>query len=49
MCEYQRISTSPTRKPTPPKCKYTGEYCTCCVYGNAETYNKAKQNEAKKH
>lgn len=49
MCEYQRINKTPTRKPAPPKCKYTGEYCTYCVYGNADTYKKAKENEAKNH
>lgn len=45
MCEYQRINTTPNRKPTPPKCRYTGEFCTYCIYGNKDTYNKAKKSE----
>lgn len=51
MCEYQRIkeikNANKVHKPQVPYCKITGEYCTYCVYGNAETYNNAKKAEEK--
>lgn len=46
MCEYQRIEPY-AEKPTMPVCVVTGELCTLCVFGKAETYNKAKESEAK--
>lgn len=46
MCKYQ-ICDMETKKPTRPMCKYTGDYCTYCVCGNGNTYNKAKQAEEK--
>lgn len=41
MCEFQRVNRRGI-KVLPPICKYTGEYCTYCVYANKDTYNKAK-------
>lgn len=47
MCEYQRIkevkNPHKIHKPEVPYCQVTGERCTYCVYGNRDTYNKAKK------
>lgn len=49
MCEYQRIkevkNPHKVHKPQVPYCQVTGGYCTYCVYGNGDTYNKAKKSE----
>lgn len=47
MCKYQRVNTKSIKKAV-PKCAYTGEYCTYCIYGNMDTYNKAKAKEKSK-
>ena len=53
MCEYQRIKEvkNPHKvyKPQVPYCQVTGGYCTYCVYGNGDTYNKAKKLEDNKN
>jgi hypothetical protein len=43
VCEYQRIN--PDNENAPPMCTATGKFCTCCVLGNAKTYNEAKEKE----
>lgn len=46
MCEFQKINLSPEGKELPPMCDYTKAFCTLCVLGNSQTYNKAiKQGE----
>ena len=47
MCEYQRIDHY--SKSDLPICDYTKELCTFCVYGNFNTYNKAKEAEGEKN
>ena len=43
MCEYQRIK--PNDEKSLPMCIVDNNYCTFCVLGNSNTYNKAKQKE----
>ena len=43
MCEYQRIN--PNDEKSLPMCIVDNNYCTFCVLGNSNTYNKAKQKE----
>ena len=40
MCEYAIAEEN-----KPFMCEYTKKLCTLCVLGNADTYNKAKENE----
>lgn len=48
MCEYQKINTFAKSTYELPICTVTNEYCTYCLYGNANTYKKAKEAEEKK-
>lgn len=41
MCEYQTFN--PDNDKELPTCIVTNDFCTLCVFGNANTYNKAKQ------
>ena len=43
MCEYQRIN--PDDEKSLPICTVDNKVCTLCVFGNAKTYNEAKQKE----
>lgn len=46
MCEYQRTPPLSLGKSSGmPICEYTKELCTFCVYGNMNTFLKAKEAE----
>ena len=40
-CEYQKIN--PNNENWIPRCAVNNKLCTFCVFGNAETYNRAKK------
>lgn len=47
MCQYQITPPLSLGKSSGiPICEYTKEFCTFCVYGNADTYLKAKKAES---
>ena len=40
MCEYQRVDLIDNK--AAPMCEFTKNFCTLCVFGNANTYKAAK-------
>lgn len=38
MCEFQKVTCGEC-----PECSVTGDRCTLCVMGNAETYREGKE------
>ena len=44
MCEFMIVYGGDKM----PKCDYTKELCTFCVFGNAITYKEAKEAEKRK-
>lgn len=46
MCEYQKVNFYGKSKL--PICDYTKSPCTYCIYGNADTYQKAEKDKRSK-